>query len=533
MMDEAALPRFEKLIVARTGLRLRDRDHEAFHHFVESRVRALRLPSPVTYHQLLTSQLDSHTGEWEKLVSMLANNESYFFRDSGQFSLLKYRLIPEIIKRNDAKRSLRVWSAGCSTGEEPYSLAILVDQLLFGREQWKVTIIGTDLDGEALEHARRGVYEKWSFRSMPPDLQKHYFQPRKDSWELDPRVRQTVTFRSGNLLRDAYPCGILGISDMDLILCRNVFIYFDRDAITEVLHKMSNTLSDGGYLVTGHAELHDQKLHSLQPRSFPESVVYQRGMPNSASSYFAPAEAVSAFPSSNKDNTVPVAKRPMPEPPLPRGRDPLSHQPGNQSTSVGSNPPRTMAASDILPTATARPTRVPADQLERESSSVGSQALLDEAELLVSEGHYLRALDKVSPLLVLEPRNHAALFLSARAYANVGEHDKASSLCQQAIEVDALGVLPYYLLAHIAEERGDFSRAKELLKKVIYLSPGMAAVYMELAAVYDRERDSARAVNMRDSATELVGLLPRDSLVDPFGQLTARELAQQIQEVAP
>lgn len=532
-MDEVALQPFEELLVARTGLRLRERDHEAFHHFLQSRVRALRLPSPVIYHQLLTSHLDSHSGEWEKLVSLLANNESYFFRDSGQFSLLKYRLIPELIKRNSAKRSLRVWSAGCSTGEEPYSLAILIDQLLFGTEQWKVTIIGTDLDGEALEHARRGVYEKWSFRSMPPDLQKHYFQQRKDSWELDPRVQRTVTFRSGNLLRDTFPCSILGISDMDLILCRNVFIYFDRDAITEVLHKMSNTLSEGGYLVTGHAELHDQKLHGLQARSYPESVVYQRGRPGSASSYFVPAETASAFPVSDRDNTVPVEKRPRLVPPPPRERELLPQQTGNSSASFDSHLPPAMASSEILPTASVRPTRESSDQPGTEPASAGSQALLREAELLVAEGHYLMALDKLSPLLDLEPRNHAALVVSARAYANLGEHDKSSSLCQQAIEADALGVLPYYLLAHITEEQGDFSQAKELLKKVIYLSPGMAAVYLELAAVYDRERDSARAATMRDSAMELVGLLPGDSLVDPFGHLTARELAQQIQEVTP
>ncbi|MBI3921511.1 MAG: protein-glutamate O-methyltransferase CheR, partial [Armatimonadetes bacterium] len=229
----------EELVVTRTGLQVRDRDREAFCGFVESRMKVLRLAHPEAYHQLLASDGNGNSSEWEQLVSALANNESYFFRDSGQFSLLKYHLLPELIAQNRQRGTLRLWSAGCSTGEEPYSLAILIDQLLPRKEDhWEVQILGTDIDGEALQRAREGVFGKWSFRAMPPDIQRNYFHPRRDVWEVDNRIRKMVTFRLGNLLSDPFPNRTLGICDMDLILCRNVFIYFDRGAVTEVVRKL-------------------------------------------------------------------------------------------------------------------------------------------------------------------------------------------------------------------------------------------------------------------------------------------------------
>src|SRR6185369_9731239 len=120
------------------------------------------------YLQRLAAQPDAASDPWRDLVCDLTIGESYFFRDQGQMALLRDHLLPELIARNASSRCLRLWSAGCSTGEEPLTLAMLLDELLPQRASWKVTILGTDLNPAAIEKARSGTYGTWSFRGVPP-----------------------------------------------------------------------------------------------------------------------------------------------------------------------------------------------------------------------------------------------------------------------------------------------------------------------------------------------------------------------------
>ena len=140
-----------------------------------------------------------------------ASGETYFFRDHGQFDLLRLRLLPELIERRRGAKTLRLWSAGCASGEEAYSLAMLVDMLLPERDGWDILILGSDIDQTALAKARRGHYGQWSFRMVPPALQQRYFQRKGDEWALDERIRRMVTFRAGDLIGEPFPgSGIAG-----------------------------------------------------------------------------------------------------------------------------------------------------------------------------------------------------------------------------------------------------------------------------------------------------------------------------------
>ncbi len=275
-MDASLLQRFAKLITAQTGLQIRAEDTGKLRHTIRLRMTAQQLNNPEAYYQLLASDTTASRGEWEELLLPLTIGESYFFRDSGQFSLLRQRLIPELIERNSAIRSLRIWSAGCSTGEEPYSLAILVYELLPAQSHWHIVIVGTDVNKHAIAAARRGIYREHSLRTLDPDLRRRYFHQHRGDWELDARFRSMVSFRQVNLLGDPFPDSTGNLFEMDLILCRNVLIYFDRTTIAPVITKFTNTLKVGGYLVTGHAELHDQKPSGLAVQTFPESIVYCR-----------------------------------------------------------------------------------------------------------------------------------------------------------------------------------------------------------------------------------------------------------------
>jgi chemotaxis protein methyltransferase CheR len=424
----------------------------------------------------------------------LTNQESYFFRDQGQFDLLREIIVPGLIENNRDSRTLRIWSAGCSTGEEPYSLAILVDQLLPLRTDWRVQILGTDLSDAALEKARRGIYGSWSFRMMNPDTVERYFQPRQNSWELQSRIRRMVTFRHGNLLQDEYPSAAGGTNDLDLILCRNVFIYFKREAVARVVDKMNRCLREGGYLITGHAELHDTPLGGLRPRSFPQTIVYQR---------------------------TKAPTRPVPAPPAPQVRTPLSLRPGMAPPGLASK------ATKVPP----RPAIAPPVEPEK---AVLSEAI-ESARTLLIQGDSQEALKALAPYLPPQATQYAPLCLAAQALANLARYEEAAALCAQAQQLRGFASLPAVINARISEEGGDYDAAKSHLRRAIYLEPRLTSPYLELAALYAREGDVNRAATMRSAALAgLEGLTddewaPHDPLcIDPRHK--AGELRRFLQE---
>src|SRR5881628_1323865 len=149
----------------------------------------------VTYLARL-AQLPDESPEWRRLIADLTVCETYFFREYPCFDALEQSILPPLIAERSAQgfRILRLWSAGCSTGEEAYSLAIVLDRLLPDRPDWRITILGTDVDAGVLDQARRGVYREWSFRTLPPGIRERYFPAHGDGFELDHRIREMVSF---------------------------------------------------------------------------------------------------------------------------------------------------------------------------------------------------------------------------------------------------------------------------------------------------------------------------------------------------
>lgn len=491
-ISDMSFSQLAELVTAQTGLHIRPQDNKTFRKAIGLRMKLLKLTEPEEYYQFLKADSAESDLEWKELAAHLATGESYFFRDKGQFNLMKNWILPELIERNKSKRTLRIWSAGCSTGEEPYSLAMVIDELLPYRGDWNIFILGIDMNEEAIGKARRGIYRSWSFRTMEPDLQKRYFHKRQNEWELDERIRTMVTFHYGNLLKDTFPSNVTGIHNMDLIFCRNVFIYFDRNAVSVVLKKFVKALNEGGYLITGHAEIHAQSLGLLRARCFPESVVYQRG------------------------GDVPVETN----------GGPLGRPVVKSLVALPSPVPTHVSGSG------AQNTEAPEfTSHQPHSEMVHSPSLLTEAEVFFRDGAYGGAMMKLEPLLQDEPQNFQALDLMARACANLGESERAARYCKQALAVNPFAVQPYYLLAHVAEEQGDTEQAKSFLKKALYLSPSFIPAYLDLGALYEREEDSARARKMRATALEFLKAMPPHFTVEPYEELTAGELSLYVQKM--
>lgn len=238
---------------------------------------------------------DAHPA-WRQLASCLTVGETYFFRDRGVMDALEQHVLPSLIaaRRADGSLRLRLWSAGCATGEEAYSLAILVDRLLPDRSDWSVTILATDLDRRALEVAQRGRYREWSFRDTPRWVRDRWFHDRgPERIEIDARIRRMVTFAPLNLADDGYPSAVTNTTGMDVILCRNVVMYFTGEARRRTVARMRRALAIGGWLVVSAVEASVDLYRPLTPVSFPGTVFYRNDLASSmAQASRAPADAL-------------------------------------------------------------------------------------------------------------------------------------------------------------------------------------------------------------------------------------------------
>lgn len=199
----------------------------------------------------IATLLNSDDAAREELVADLTIGETYFQRDPAQFDLLRTRILPELLRSRSADRPVRVWSAGCASGEEPYTVAMLFDEL---NALDRCAITGTDIARRRLEDAQRGVYSRWSLRNTPDAIRQRYFRERGRYYELMPRLREHVNFRYLNLAEDRFPSLSVGIWGMDVILCRNVLIYFDQETVRQVAERLIATLSEDGWLIMGASD---------------------------------------------------------------------------------------------------------------------------------------------------------------------------------------------------------------------------------------------------------------------------------------
>lgn len=241
---------------------------------LNKRLTQLHLDSFKDYYYLLRYSRQRED-ELSTVIDLLTTNETYFFREDFQLKTFTDEIIPEIMqkKRGSGDRSLRIWSAGCSSGEEPYTLAMLLLQNPEIR-RWDVEIIGTDISKQILTLAREGVYSKGAFRNTDDFFVAKYFnQIDNGKMRLSDQVKRLVTISHLNLL-DHKRVTLLG--KMDAIFCRNVIIYFDQDAKKKVISSFFQQLSRGGFLLLGHSESLMNISTEFDLRHFTHDMVYQR-----------------------------------------------------------------------------------------------------------------------------------------------------------------------------------------------------------------------------------------------------------------
>jgi chemotaxis protein methyltransferase CheR len=273
-LNEEEFRLLRDFIHERFGLFFEDSQRSSLRARLAGRLQGLDLPSFEDYYRYLRFGPERQE-ELSHMVSHLTNNETYFFREMPQLQVFADHVLRQLKDRKgrSGERSLKLLSAGCSTGEEPLTLAMIVYDSGQFFWNWEVQVTGLDVDAAALEKARRGVYHPNSFRAMSPALLERHFVREGGSAQVKDGVRRVVSFRPGNLLDSA---SFAGLPPLDVVFCRNVLIYFSDTATLKAVKLFFDLLAPGGYLFLGHAESLSRVTDIFTPIRFQGAMVYQK-----------------------------------------------------------------------------------------------------------------------------------------------------------------------------------------------------------------------------------------------------------------
>ena len=273
-MSEEEFRLLRDFIHERFGLFFEDSQGTSLRARLAGRLQSLDLLTFEDYYKYLRFG-PQRQEELSHMVSHLTNNETYFFREAPQLTVFADHVLKQLKdkKSREGSRSFRILSAGCSTGEEALTLAMIVYDSGQFFWNWDVQVTGLDVDKAALDKARRGVYHQNSFRAMSPALLERHFTRQGAAAQVKEAVRRMVSFRQGNLLE---PASFAGLDPLDVIFCRNVLIYFSDAAILRAVRQFHELLGPGGYLFLGHAESLSRVTDIFTPIRFQGAMVYQK-----------------------------------------------------------------------------------------------------------------------------------------------------------------------------------------------------------------------------------------------------------------
>ena len=464
--DDAVFLELKQAIIARTGHHYyTDKDY-LLRDRLDRRLAATGCSNLVDYLALLANPARG-AAEWAELEAEVTIGETFFFRHQEQFAALRDVIFPDLLKANANRRALRIWSAGCAVGAEPYSIAILLERLLGpGLRHWTIEIVGSDINRRALDQARTGIFSDWALRGMPPAERAKDFtaMPDRRHWRIADRHRMRLRFAQHNLLKLPPAGAPVDWANFDLILCRNVLIYFSPERIAPTLSALARCLTPAGWLMVGHSDA-----IAALPRHL--RVVELDG-----------TMAFRSHEAGTEDDTSCGFLRPVLSAPAPAPAVPASE------TRAASPPPR---------------------RRERKPPAVPSQEL-----------------GPVPP--PQSGRRMAPPLAVIRALADGGQLSEAAEACRLAIAADPLDARLHFYDGVIAQAAGRIAEAEAALRRAVYLAGDMVMAHYHLGLLL---LDSTTPEAGRRCMTQVMRLcagLPEDAVLPESDGLTPRELAERV-----
>ncbi len=450
---------------------------------------------------LLKQQVDNKL--IEKLACFLTIGETYFFREQKALNYLEFEYLPKLIEqRRRTTKQLRIWSAGCASGEEPYTVAIILKRLIRDIEQWNITLLATDINLDFLNKAKKGVYTKWSFRGLPDSFKLKYFKELDNSkYAINSDIKRMVKFSYLNLAIDHFPSLESQTNAFDVILCRNVLIYFSLEGTIAVTRKLYQALVDGGLLLVSPVEASNFITPDFYRFSYKgisiyekdpdkKSVINEYGSTNTAFDIFFPKKAP----------TLPQVKNNY-----------LSEKILNNHSF---EKPKKAIEFDLKKSKT-------------ESSEKESQhKAYEKAVLLYEEGKYTEAEILLESSFEKNSTNQPYLLLLARIKANKGLLVESEKLCLKGIASNKVDERAYYLLATIQSEQGKTSAAVESLNKTLFLNPDFSLGHFLLGNLLMDQGKKSEARKHYTNALNSISKMKPDEIIHESDGMSANRLKE-------
>ena len=456
---DAEIEQFSEFFSEKCGLHFDRRNRKTLERGIQRRMRVVAAPSVAAYFTYLQRFLESRQ-EFKKMVSLLTIGETSFFRFDPHFTALIEKVIPDLIKHNQSSRRLRIWSAGCSTGEEVYSLAIILLQHFPQLANWDVTILGTDISHQSLATARQGHYQERTLRHVTPQLLSEWFVKDGKGWLVNERLRFLTRFSFLNLQSETYPNPKNGTSECDLIFCRNVMIYFRPETIRAVVSRLRRALRPGGYLFLGHSETLGAGFLDFVRCQHHGGTYYRAG---------------------GEEEVVSITR-------------------GHKEEDGNINKPSFILFEKI------HDNRLLTRHSPEETKEKSGIFLVDKVNN--------KTTSQKNAATVIPPAGTTNQLLDQGfSLADQGRLDEALSLCQQVLGVDDLSPRGYFLRGLIHDQQGQSLVAAEDFQRVILLDIKMVMAHYHLAHVYRRIGRKPEALRSLQTAVRLLTKMNVDEVI--------------------
>lgn len=470
---DTSLDDFLELVSAQTGLRFSEHRRPTAVKIVRQELQQSRFIEPDDFLNHINSDSDA----FETLVGKLTIGETYFFRNPGQFDVIRTAVLPAIWNERGPRHRIRIWSAGCASGEEAYSLAMLLHDLDMIENSH---VLATDISHESLAHARRGKYREWSLRGTRTPLLEKHLNFDGNEYSVDEKLKQHVVFEYLNLSRDTYPSYASGTWGLDLIVCRNVLIYFDRETIDQVGRRFFECLSPGGWLLLGASDPVISSAVEFETMMTHAGLAYRR-------------------PTSRPETAV----------------KPADIEITDSDTVAGTGLENTVVIKpESIDTAVWTPTSQPAQAPEPESGFS-----IDAVESAFEQGCYETVIQQTREYL----DNVKAASLHIRAIANL-DTDKAEQACVATVKLHPVSAELLYLHSVLLLELDRDQDAADTARGVVFLDRNLAVAHLTLGTALQRLADVDGARRAFRNAYKICAARPADEVVP----LSNGELAERL-----
>ena len=465
------------------GLQFQENQWSSLQLYLKNIARDLRISDELFGIYQLLSKDFLPDYQYDIFTKHLTIGETYFFREPVALEFFRNEILINLLaEQQRTGKWIRIWSAGCSSGEEPYTLAMIINEMIPENENRKIDIWATDINVDAINRARAGIYAAWSFRATSDEMKARYFISRGRNFEIIPSVKKLVRFGKLNLADFKTADSEFPNGHFDVIFCRNVLMYFVPDIAKSVASSFHKALTHEGWLITSQVELNDSYFSDFSRRMYQQGIFY----------------AKTQLATTRTESIRKTAKQPVPTPVRKKITIPVP-----------------------IPKPTSEPVPVPA--------ATATQLTPGESILnLYADARYQDCIRMCEIHLLKHSTDTNVELLLIKSYASVGKLNDARTRIEKMIEKESLSADLWYLYSTILTECEEWSLAEKALVKTLYLSPDHLAANFALASMYKKKGSPQVAEKYYTHVSKLLHDTGDDVPVGSFEGMTAGSLRQLI-----